>query len=98
MTVGTQAPFSVSASPGLFSFHSFDHWIGDIPAGQNTATSGSVTMDGPKGIEAIYVFNFAFLGALGSVTGIVMVLGKFRNSRGIQKLLRIIWPRWIWRK
>ena len=55
-------------------------------------------MDGPKGIEAIYVFNFAFLGALGSVTGIVMVLGKFRNSREVQKLLRIIWPRWIWRK
>jgi hypothetical protein len=76
---GSEAPFSVNSYAGSSSLSSFDHWAGDVPSGEATALSGSLTMDDPKEIVAIWRPDYGIIGTIiGLVSGTFAVLGKFR--------------------
>jgi hypothetical protein len=79
---GDSAQFSIQTLGAFLTLHSFDHWNGTIPDGQGSATSGSIGMDGPKEITAIWKFDFGYLGLmLGIVTASITVFGTIRSKR-----------------
>jgi hypothetical protein len=64
------------------TLHSFDHWNGTIPAGESTQTSGTIKMNGPKDILAIWKFDFTYLGALlGIGTAAITIFGKIYSRK-----------------
>jgi hypothetical protein len=97
---GSEAPFSVNPSIGS-RLLSFDHWTGDIPSGQVAAVSGSLTMDNPKKIIALWKPDYGIIGtvigAISGILGILTVISKFRVQI-IHKLIRIFGSFVRWKK
>jgi len=93
---GDDAKFFLNTLGAFFTLHSFDHWNGTIPDGETSATSGTIGMNGPKEIVAIWKFDFAYLGAiLGIATAVMTILGKiYTKKHAFSNLI----PRFISRK
>ena len=90
---GSEAPFSANSSAGFMTFHSFDHWSGEIPKDEITATSGLIPMDYSKEITAIWRPDYPTIAVIiGSLSGALTVLGKF-HPHGFVKLIGFI--RWL---
>lgn len=71
---GNQGHFSVKPLTDWFWLQKFDHWTGDI-SDQITQPSGSLTMDAPKIINAIYDYDFTHLAIiLAGVGSLVTIL------------------------
>ncbi|HXX97234.1 MAG TPA: hypothetical protein VEL11_08990 [Candidatus Bathyarchaeia archaeon] len=80
---GNEAPFAVNQGPNFLLLQSFDHWNWDAPPGTatvNTVTAGSLVMDGPAKITAVWKFDYTYLAIIvGLITGfsaIVTLLWK----------------------
>jgi hypothetical protein len=79
---GNDAKFSINTLGAFFALHSFDHWNGTIPSGETSTPSGTIAMNGPKEITAIWKFDFGYLGAiLGTSTAAITVLGKVYTKK-----------------
>ena len=87
---GSQAPFAVNQGlqTNFFLLQSFDHWNWDARPGtptMTTVTAGSLTMDGPTKITALWKFDYTYLAIIiGLITGgsaIITALWKFGTSR-----------------
>jgi hypothetical protein len=76
---GSEAPFSANLAT-TDRLLLFDHWTGDIPSSQVAANSGSLTMDNPKKITALWKPNYGIIGTIiGILSGTIAILGKFRQ-------------------
>ena len=90
---GDLAQFAANTFGSVTSLYSFDHWNGTISLGQSTASSGVLTMNGPKAITAVWKFDYGCLGAyIGIVTGGMTVFGTIYSKKHffIKKFLRRI--------
>lgn len=94
---GDDAQYSISTLGAFTTLHSFDHWNGTIPSGESTTTSGTIKMNGPKEILAIWKFDFGYLGAiLGTGTAALTIFGTIHAKK--QAFFSII-PKFIfWKK
>ena len=93
---GTEAKYSVDPSAGFWTLQSFDRWVGDV-SGTNTSPSGSISMDGPKKITALWKFDFGYLGAiLGAGTAALTIFGTVHARK--HALFNIIPKFMFWRK
>lgn len=95
---GDEARYSINPLAGLLLSNSFDHWNGPIPIGENTVTSGSITMNGPKEITASWKFDLVYLGAiLGLATGIITLASFLTkvNSKTTQRFFMSVRRFWI---
>lgn len=78
---GSEAPFSANSATGSIRLLSFDHWTGDIPSGQVTANPGSLTMDNPKKIIALWKPDYGIIGTIiGILSGTIAIFSKFRQT------------------
>jgi hypothetical protein len=83
---GGEAQFRVNPWPMFFlCLCSFDHWQGDnntILTIDYTVPAGSISMDGPKKLTAMWKFDFGYLAiVVGLITAVALpVLRKFRPS------------------
>src|SRR5215469_11171965 len=85
---GADAPFAVNQGPNFFLLQSFDHWNWDARPGTptlTTVTAGSLIMNGPTKINAMWKFDYTYLAIIvGLITGmsaIVTALWRFGTSR-----------------
>lgn len=85
---GADAPFAVNQGPNFFLLQSFDHWNWDARPGTptlTTVTAGSLVMNGPTKINAMWKFDYTYLAIIvGLITGmsaIVTALWRFGTSR-----------------
>ena len=78
---GSEAPFSANSFMGSTILLSFDRWTGDIPSGQVTSISGSLTMDNPKIIMAQWKPDYGIIATIiGIISGAIAILSKFRQT------------------
>ncbi len=77
---GSRATFSVSSSTGFLIGDVFDHWEGDY---SGSSPSGTVTMDGPETVRAVWRTDYTQLLIIGAVIVIVVVaVAFFARRRG----------------
>jgi hypothetical protein len=91
---GSEAPFAVNQGPNFFLLQSFDHWNWDARPGtatMSTVAAGSLAMNGPTKITALWKFDYTYLAIIvGLITGmgaILTTLRKFGASH-IKKIKR----------
>jgi hypothetical protein len=74
---GSEARYAVNPWPSFFVLQSFDHWIGDMGTSDHTVAAGSLAMDGPKEITALWKFDYGYLAIIiGLITGAGAILSK----------------------
>lgn len=75
---GSEAPFAINQGPNFLLLQSFDHWNWDARPGtatMNTVTAGSIIMNGPTKITAIWKFDYTYLAVIvGLITGFSAIL------------------------
>lgn len=94
---GDDAQYSVQTLGAFLTLRSFDYWNGSIPQGTSSTTSGSIRMDGPKELTAIWKFDFGYLGLiLGIAAASITVLSAIVSKKHI--LSRLIMKLNYWKK
>jgi hypothetical protein len=80
---GSEAPFAVNQGPNFFVLQSFDHWNWDARPGtgtMDTVAAGSLVMDGPTKITALWKFDYTYLAIIiGLITGVGAILTALRK-------------------
>src|SRR5919202_2925780 len=59
-----QASYSVRPIAGVLWTKKFDHWEGNMPSGSKINAAGSLLMDGPKKIKAVYELDLTYVSVI----------------------------------